>query len=82
LLIQSRPFQQFVRGIHKDLFGSTTMQHSYRYQGSALLAIQTAAEAYLTGLFQDAYLCTIHAKRITLMQKDIKLAMRIRGERT
>jgi len=46
-----------------------------------VLALQEAAEAYLLGLFQDAQLCAIHAKRVTVMSKDIQLALRIRGER-
>ena len=43
--------------------------------------IQEAAEAYLVGVFEDANLCAIHAKRVTIMPKDIQLARRIRGER-
>ena len=53
-----------------------------RFQSTALLALQEAAEAYLVGVFEDANLCAIHAKRVTIMQKDLKLAMRIRGERS
>ncbi|KAL3682165.1 hypothetical protein R1sor_000187 [Riccia sorocarpa] len=48
---------------------------------SAVLALQEAAEAYLVGLFEDTNLCAIHAKRVTIMPKDIQLARRIRGER-
>jgi len=48
---------------------------------SAVLALQEAAEAYLVGLFQDAQLCAIHGKRVTVMSKDIELAGRIRVER-
>lgn len=33
------------------------------------------------GLFEDTNLCAIHAKRVTIMPKDIQLARRIRGER-
>eukprot|EP00981_Chlorochromonas_danica_P002480 scaffold474_cov169-Ochromonas_danica.AAC.15 len=51
----------------------------YRWQADAMLALQEAAEAHLVGLFEDAYLCTIHAKRVTLMPRDIQLARRIRG---
>ena len=40
-----------------------------------------ASEAYLVGLFEDTNLCAIHAKRVTIMPKDIQLARRIRGER-
>ncbi|KAM7297790.1 histone H1-III-like [Ixodes scapularis] len=39
------------------------------------------SEAYLVGLFEDTNLCAIHAKRVTIMPKDIQLARRIRGER-
>ena len=53
-----------------------------RFRGSAIDALQEAAEAYLVGLFEDTNLCAIHAKRITIMPRDIQLARRIRGERT
>ena len=49
--------------------------------GHAILALQEAAEAYLVGLFEDTNLCAIHAKRVTIMPKDVHLATRIRGER-
>lgn len=44
-----------------------------------MLALQEAAESHLVGLFEDANLCTIHAKRVTIMPKDLQLARRIRG---
>jgi histone H3 len=43
---------------------------------------QEAAEAYLIGLFEDTNLCAIHAKRVTIMPRDLQLARRIRGENT
>eukprot|EP00798_Chlamydomonas_sp_ICE-L_P014112 gene14112-biopygen23200 len=49
---------------------------------SAILALQESAEAYLVGLFEDTNLCAIHAKRVTVMPKDMQLARRIRGERS
>jgi histone H3 len=52
-----------------------------RFQTTALHALQEAAEAYLVGLFEDTNLCAVHAKRVTIMPKDIQLARRIRGER-
>jgi len=52
-----------------------------RFQSQAVLALQEAAEAYLVGLFEDTNLCAIHAKRVTIMTKDLHLARRIRGER-
>ena len=53
-----------------------------RFQSSAVAALQEASEAYLVGLFEDTNLCAIHAKRVTIMPKDIQLARRIRGERS
>ena len=50
-------------------------------QRAALQAIQEAAEAYLVSLFEDTNLCAIHAKRVTILPRDIQLARRVRGER-
>ncbi len=52
---------------------------SMRWQSQAIQALQEAAEAFLVHLFEDTNLCAIHAKRVTIMQKDIQLARRIRG---
>ena len=52
-----------------------------RFQTQAILALQEASEAYLVGLFEDTNLCCIHARRVTIMPKDMQLARRIRGER-
>ncbi|KAK2993520.1 hypothetical protein RJ640_025530 [Escallonia rubra] len=38
------------------------------------------AEAYLFGLYEDANLCAIHGKRVTILPKDLELTRRIRGE--
>ena len=77
LLIRKLPFQRLVREIAQDL-----TKTDLRFQGTAILALQEAAEAYLVGLFEDTNLCAIHAKRVTIMPKDIQLARRIRGERS
>ena len=74
LLIRRLPFARLVREIQTYFF-----RNEYRWQAEAIIALQEAAEAHLVGLFEDAYLCTIHAKRITMMTKDIQLARRIRG---
>jgi histone H3/H4 len=76
LLIRKLPFQRLVREIAQDF------KTDLRFQGSAVLALQESAEAYLVGLFEDTNLCCIHAKRVTIMPKDIQLARRIRGERS
>ena len=57
------------------------MDHELRFQSQSLQALQEATEAYLVGLFEDTNLCAIHAKRSTVMKKDMELARRIRGDR-
>ena len=68
LLIRKLPFQRLVREI--------IFEHKQDYQlaAAAVAALQEAAEAYLVGLFEDTNLCAIHAKRVTIMPKDIQLA--------
>jgi histone H3/H4 len=58
---------------------SSTNYGELRWQSSAILALQEAAEAYLVHLFEDSNLCAVHAKRVTLMVKDMQLARRLRG---
>ena len=75
LLIRKLPFQRVVREIAGEF------KSDLRFQSQAVLALQEAAEAYLVGLFEDTNLCAIHAKRVTIMPKDMQLARRMRGER-
>lgn len=75
LLLRSLPFQRLVREIAQDY------KSELRFQAAALIALQEATEAYIVGIFEDSNLCAIHAKRVTIMPKDIHLARRIRGER-
>ena len=75
LLLPRASVQRVVRDIAHDL------DHTLRFQNQALFAVQEAAEAYLVGLFEDANLCCLHAKRVTCNDKDLKLARRIRGDR-
>ena len=74
LLLKKAPFQRLVREISQDY------KADLRFQSSAVMALQEASEAYLVGLFEDTNLCAIHAKRVTIMPKDMQLARRIRGE--
>ena len=74
LLIRKLPFQRLVREIAQGF------KTDLRFQSGAVLALQEAAEAYLVGLFEDSNLCAIHAKRVTIMPQDLKLARRLRGE--
>ena len=75
LLIRKLPFQRLVREIADD------QRRDLRFQSSALGALQEATEAYLISLFEDTNLCAIHAKRVTIQGKDMKLARRLRGDR-
>ena len=74
LLIRKLPFQKLVREI------ATQYKSNLRFQTQAILALQEAAESYIVKLFEDTNLCAIHAKRVTIMAKDMILAKRIRGE--
>ena len=74
LLIRRLPFQQLVREIAQQ------KREGLRFQSAAVLALQEAGEAFLVGLLEQANLCAIHAKRVTIMPKDIQLAQRIRGD--
>ena len=78
LLIKKLAFQRLVREVASQFKASDGSD--FRFQSTALLAVQEAAEAYLVGLFEDTNLCAIHAKRVTIMVKDMRLARRIRGE--
>lgn len=74
LLMRKLPFQRLVREIAQDF------KSDLRFQGSAIMALQEASEAYIVSLMEDTNLCAIHAKRVTIMPNDIKLARRLRGE--
>ena len=74
LLIRKLPFQRLVREIAQDF------KTDLRFQAAAMLCLQEAAEAYLVRLFEDTNLCAIHAKRVTIMPRDLQLARRIHGE--
>ena len=82
LLICKAPFQRLVREIYGDVASTSHVSSGYRWQGSSILALQEASEAYHVGLFEDTNLCALHSKRKTIMPKDIQLAQRIHGEET
>lgn len=76
LLIPRLPFSRLI----KEIAQTSSATVGLRFQSSALMALQEAAEAYLVQLFEDCVLCAIHARRVTIMPKDMVLARRIRGE--
>lgn len=75
LLIRKSPFIRLVREIALECFPS----QQYCWTADALMALQEAVEAYLVHLFEDSMLCAIHAKRVTVMPKDMFLARRLNG---
>ena len=79
MLLRKLPFSRLVR----ELAGNGEQPSGggeWRWRASAMEALQGAAEAYMVDLFSDTNLCAIHAKRVTIMPKDMQLARRIRGE--
>lgn len=71
LLLRMRPFQRLVREVAQDF------KQDLRFRPDALLALQEASEYMLVHCFEDANLCAIHAKRVTIFTKDLQLALRL-----
>lgn len=74
LLIRKLPFSRVVREIAQEMAGEPKF-----WQATAIMCLQEATEAFLVSLFEDTNLCAIHAKRVTIMPRDMQLARRIRG---
>lgn len=79
LLIKKLPFQRMVKEISNELTHYNE-NGCFKWKSEGIAALQEAAEAYLVSVFEDTNLCAIHAKRVTIMPKDMQLARRIRGE--
>ena len=80
--LQRLPFQRLMRSIAEEVQrekGVELDDANIRFTKDSLQVIQTAAELYLVNLLEDSYLCSMHARRVTLMSKDLILARRIRG---
>ena len=84
--LRKLPFQRIVKKIAEDVqVASLNFREGdtrYRFTPESLFILQSTTELYLVNLFEDAYLCTLHANRVTLMAKDFRLARRIRGHMT
>ena len=74
LIIDKEPFYRLVREI------VVGFNDKIKLKPTAVEALQEAAEAYVVGFFEDVNLCNIHAKRVTIMEPDVRLARRLRGE--
>ena len=74
-LIRKAPFQRLVREL------AAQQKDGLRWQSAAVAATQEATESYVIGLLSDTNLCALHARRVTIMPRDVHLARRLRGER-
>ena len=73
LLIRKIPFQRLVKEIVRELFPT----ESFRFQSTAILALQEASESFLVRMFDQCNDICIHGKRVTVQQKDIQLWKRL-----
>ena len=83
-LIKRSPFQKLIREISQEYRvcpdGPGTPSIQVRFQSTAIAALQEVAEKFIVGLFEDVNLLAVHAKRVTVMPRDIRLALRIMGD--
>ena len=83
-LIKRSPFQKLIWEISQEYCicpqGPGTLSMQVRFQSTAIAALQEAAENFIVGLFEDINLLDVHTKRVTVMLRDIQLALRIRGD--
>lgn len=70
LLIKKAPFQRWVRQLAQDF------KTDLRMKGSALQLLQEGFEVYLVKKMEAINLLAIHAKRVTIQDKDVTLAFR------
>ena len=63
LLIRKLPFQCLVREIVQGI------KPDFRVTPAMVMALQEAADVYLVQLFDDANLCAIHTKHVTIQPK-------------
>ena len=78
LELPKRPFAQLVKSITETYYPVD----KFKFSLDSMEALHVASEHYLIGLFEDSYLCALHAKRVTLMKKDMRLARKLRGDIT
>ena len=83
-LIRKTSFNKLIKEISQEYRicpeGPGTPSVQVRFPSTALAALWEAAENFLVGLFEDVNLLAVHAKRVTVMPCDIRLALRIRGD--
>ena len=82
LLIRKTPFKRLCKDLIREItqFKMQEFPNGCNMGGDAATALQEAAEAYMISLFADSNLEAIHAKRVTILVKDLQLSRRVRGE--
>ena len=83
-LIKRTPFQKLIREILQEYRicpdGPGTPSVQVQFQSTAIATLQEAAENFIVGLYEDVNLLAIHARHVTIMPRDIRLALCIRGD--
>ena len=83
-LIKKAPFHKLIREISQEYRvcpdGPGTPSVQVNFQSTAISALQKATENFIVGLFEDVNFLAVHAKRVTVMPRDIRLALRIGGD--
>ena len=82
--VKRTQFHKLIREISQEYRvcpdGPGTPSVQVHFQSMAIAVLQEAAENFIVGLFEDVNLLVVHAKRVTVMPRDIRLALRIRGD--
>jgi len=73
LLIRKLPFARFVR----ECLNPNSNPNPKRITGEALLILQEATEYFAVSLFEMANLSAIHAKRVSIFPKDLKISTKV-----
>ena len=71
LLIKIRPFLRLVKGI------AYSYNTELKFQRAAIEALQEGSEAFLVKLFELTGMFATHANRVTILRKDVRLAIYI-----
>ena len=83
-LIKRTPFHKLIREISQEYReypdGPGTPSVQVHFQSTAIAALPRSSQNFIVGLFEDVNLLAVHDKRLTVMPRDIRLALRIRGD--
>ena len=75
LLIQKLPFQRLDHEVVYSMYPT----RCYKFQSTAVQALQEASESFLVRMFHQVNDLAIHGNRVTITPKDIKIWGRLTG---